>query len=156
VLHRALMQAPDRDRVLAALGLLPPPEDAASWRPAEVDGAYGEVSRLEMHSVRPLRRVGPDGQILSAVVIEITQRWRPSVPPGAPEPEVVRGGCTIIWDRSDRVVRYTVFKRVGQRRRVEAQQAQRLALTESGSTYGNYRRPERRRQEPFALMHSDE
>ena len=73
---------PDRDRVLAALGLLPPPEDAASWRPAEVDGAYGEVSRLEMHSVRPLRRVGPDGQILSAVVIEITQRWRPSVPPG--------------------------------------------------------------------------
>ena len=155
-LHDALMRAPQRDVLLAALGLLPPPEGGAEWRPAEVDAVYGEVSRLEIHSVRPLRRVGPDGQVVSAVVIEITQRWRPSVPPSAPAPEVVRGGCTIIWDRTDRVVRYTVSKRVGHAGRSAAQQALRMALTESGSTYGNYRRPDRRRQEPFALMHSDE
>lgn len=153
-LQVALMRALNRDRLLRALGLLPPPEAGDAWRAAEVDGAIGQVSPLEVHSVRPLRRVGPDGQVLSAVVIEITQAWKPAVPPGAPEPEAVRGGCTIIWDRTERAVRYVVYKRVGHRGRTEAQQALRLAVTESGSTRGNYDTLARTRREPFALLHA--
>jgi subtilisin family serine protease len=146
-LQVALTNAKNRDALLDALGLLPPSEGGSKIL---VDGLWGSASRLEVHSVRPLRRIGPDGQVRAGVVIEITQRWFPE---GSTEP--IRGGCTIIWNRATETVEYVITRRVGHRRRTEQLEQHQTALTESGSSYANYRRIDRRPQEPFALLHTD-
>ena len=56
----------------------------------EVNGERGRLSKFEVHSVRPTRRIGPDGQQQSDVVVEITQSWKPD---GFDGPKY-RGGCT--------------------------------------------------------------
>ena len=58
--------------------------------------------------MRPVRRVGPDGNIRSDLVVEITQTFRPTAMPGAR----FRGGCTLIIDLATAEVRYMVRKKV--------------------------------------------
>lgn len=143
-LHKVLMDAPDRSDLLDGLGLREPGQDVT------IDAVNGRVSAIEVHSVRPARRVGPNGQVVSSVVIEITQGW---VPEGTDD--VIRGGCTIIWDRTERRVRYLIRKRVVHPARIAAQQGFRLAAAGGGSAYGNYFDGRRQGREPFAIMHSD-
>jgi hypothetical protein len=115
-------------------------------RAATIDNVRGEISKLEVHSVRPLRRIGPDGQILDNVVIEITQSFRPRDDGG-----LYRGGCTIICDRESGEVRYVIRKRVGHRGRREEE----LAFRETKAMragYGLYF-DERAFGEPFAIAH---
>ncbi len=149
-LHDVLMNAPNADKMLRALGLrLPDRKQPPGWQDATIDGQPGQISGIEVHSVRPARRIGPDGQVVSTVVIEITQRWKP-----AGGTEFFRGGCTIIWDRSDRTVHYTILKRVGHAARTAAQQGFCLSAGEGGSARGNYFLPTQNVSEPFAIMHS--
>jgi hypothetical protein len=65
---------------------------------------------VEVHSVRPVRRVGPDGQLMIDLVIELTQQRK--VDP--PDPElgsfVFRGGCTMLVDLETRQPRYVIRK----------------------------------------------
>ena len=58
----------------AALGLL----RIQAPQPFTIGGHDGELRKIEVHSVRPVRRVGPDGNIRSDLVVEITQSFRPA------------------------------------------------------------------------------
>ena len=62
------------DEELSALGLLRIDQP----QPYRIGTYDGELRRIEVHSVRPVRRVSPDGNILSDLVVEITQSFRPA------------------------------------------------------------------------------
>ena len=121
----------------------------------------------EVHSVRPARRVGPDGQMLADMVVEITQ-WRRgyfdanvqqqvdsgTLSPAPPADFPFRGGCTLLIDLDKGVVRYCIAKNIGSQERLERQRAY---LGGQGDTslratyFGNLLRQEAK--EPFALIH---
>jgi len=100
------------------------------------------VPTLEVHSVRPARRIGPQGQAVSDLVIEMTQRRRgyysaqiqADVDSGKldpPEPDFIfRGGCTLLVDPDTAQVRYCVYKNIMSEDRLKRT---REFLTESDS-----------------------
>jgi hypothetical protein len=71
---------------------------------------------FEVHSVRPADRVGPDGQTMMDLIIEITQR-RPTEKGELP----FRGGCTLVMDLGTAEVRYCIRKDIGSRGRAARQ-----------------------------------
>lgn len=142
----------------------------------------GGVPALEVHSVRPARRIGPDGQTRTEIVVELTQRRRSYYDPEdqhkadagdeglLSRPDFIfRGGCTLLVDPASGTVRYCVFKRITSPTRLERQ---RRFLTGGpdpslrSSYYGDPRRAyyqqltsygrdqdEAIGMEPFALLH---
>jgi hypothetical protein len=82
------------------------------------------IPTLEIHSVRPARRIGPDEQTVTDLVVEITQRRRGYFNPEIqarvdrgeitpPEPDFIfRGGCTLLIDPLTPKVRYCIYKRL--------------------------------------------
>lgn len=72
---------------------------------ATIAGVDGEVRQIEVHSVRPVQRVGPQGTH-SQLVVELTQSFRPEGNPNAR----LRGGCTLVIDLEENKVRYIVRK----------------------------------------------
>lgn len=104
---------------------------------------------LEVHSVRPARRVGPDGERFTDYVVVVTQRRRgyfdrelqAAVDAGEkepPEPDFwFRGGCTLLVDFGGAEVRYVITKDICSDARLERQ---RRFLVEgvSGSTALTY------------------
>ena len=83
------------------------------------------VPTLEFHSLRPARRIGPDGQTVEEFVVEITQRRRgylnPEIqksvdsgekdPPPAPD-FIFRGGCTLLVDINTAKVRFCIYQNI--------------------------------------------
>ena len=79
---------------------------------------------LEINSVRPSRRIGPEGHTIVELIMEITQSRRgyfdedlqDKVDMGLIEPPqpdfIMRGGCTLLVDPSDAAVRYCIYKDV--------------------------------------------
>jgi hypothetical protein len=106
----------------------------------------GTLSPFEVHSVRPVRRVGPDGQQRLDLVVEITQSWMPE---GGYK---YRGGSTLIIDLEQTRIRYVVRKRVGHPQRISSQQGFRMALADT-SIRSNYYDDIARGREPFAMLH---
>jgi hypothetical protein len=115
--------------------------------PMTIGGVSGELRPIEVHSVRPARRVGPDGQLLSDVVVEITQTFRPSDPTQA----VFRGGCTLLVDLRSKEVRYLVRKRVDHAGRLAGQQA--FAAASVDMLRASYFSRSDEGVEPFAMLH---
>ncbi|MBV9581436.1 MAG: S8 family serine peptidase [Chloroflexi bacterium] len=113
----------------------------------QIGNVAGTLHPIEVHSVRPCRRVGPDGQLQSDVVIEITQSFHPDTGPGG----VFRGGCTLLVDLRQKQVRYTVLKRVDQQVRFEKQQA--FAQLRLDPLHASYFTRSDDDAEPFALLH---
>jgi len=114
-----------------------------------IDGVRGSLHAPEVHSIRPARRIGPDGQMISDIVIEITQSWYPSDTNSfAP---ILRGGVTLLADLETGRIRYTVRKRVAAPSRYSAQRVFSAALTQS-SLRGNYG-ASFHGDEPLALAH---
>jgi hypothetical protein len=86
--------------------------------------AADDYPALEVHSVRPANRVGPDGQTVNELVVEITQRrkgylseedQREADNHGDKDvmPDFVfRGGCTFIIDTRTANVKYCIYKRI--------------------------------------------
>jgi hypothetical protein len=111
----------------------------------------GERLPLEVHSVRPARRVGPDGQVLTELVIEITQRRRER--DARDRPFWFRGGCTLLFDPATGRTRYIVFKRMASRSRLERERRFRSGdrTPSLRSTY--FRDGHDAVREPFALLH---
>jgi hypothetical protein len=102
---------------------------------------------IEVHSVRPARRVAPDGRARADLVIEITQGLRLEPPHSGR----FRGGCTLLVDLEEGEVRYLVRKRVDSAVRVEAQMDFRQSLRdELRDTYFAGSLP---MAEPFAMLH---
>jgi hypothetical protein len=131
------------DDEIEALGLV----RLAAPRPWTVDGKPGELRKIEVHSVRPARRVDPEGNLRSALVVEITQTFRPQAMPTVR----FRGGCTLVIDLATARVRYMVRKKVANAERFSAQL--KFGADASDSLHGNYFDEGALVREPFALMH---
>jgi hypothetical protein len=91
------------------------------------------VPTLEVHSVRPARRIGPDGQTVTDLVVEMTQRRRGYYEQDTQEkvdsgkikldevkPDFIfRGGCTLLVDPDTAEVRYCIYKRIRSKNRLD-------------------------------------
>ena len=106
----------------------------------------GKLSPFEVHSVRPVRRVGPDGQQRLDLVVELTQSW------SRPNGDKYRGGSTVIVDLEQRRLKYVVRKRVGHPQRIVNQQGFRMSMADM-SIRSNYYDDIARGREPFAMLH---
>jgi hypothetical protein len=84
--------------------------------PADAGAAIGPPC---VESIRALRRVGPDAQVVFDVVAEVTQRRRVNLPSGKGAFHFV-GGATVIAG-PDGVVRYVVSKRITNEMRLNEQ-----------------------------------
>lgn len=84
----------------------------------------GNIPKLVVQSVRPARRIGPDGQTVTDLVIEVTQSrlgyYEPEIQEEVEKGEresvdpdfILRGGCTLLVDIETAEVKYCVYKRV--------------------------------------------
>jgi hypothetical protein len=118
-------------------------------------GLVGELEPVWVHSVRPARRVGPDGQSQSDIVVNITQTFYPEGGDAIP----YRGGCTLLIDKEKAIsrgegareaMRYFVRKRIASADRLEQRRSLRAMLEDE---YPNpYIRP-LDSGEPFAFVH---
>jgi hypothetical protein len=98
------------------------------------EGIYRDsegIPTLEVHSVRPSRRIGPDGQTVTELVVEMTQRRRgyldkkiqKEVDEGKRENEppdfIFRSGCTLLIDLESGSVKYVISKGLLDEKRLE-------------------------------------
>lgn len=156
--------------VLEGLGLTLAPN-----APASIFRKDGKPT-LEVHSVRPAYRVGPNGRTIADLVVEVTQRRRGYYNArtqeqvdrgeiGPPQPDFIfRGGATMLLNLETRQVRYAIIKRVNSERRLEAMRrflTRNLNPSLRMTYYGDSRRTyfqamnQELLLEPFALLHSD-
>jgi hypothetical protein len=122
--------------------------------------------KFEVHSLRPARRIGPDGQQVVELIAEITQRqpvffrngevvaeraWASGR--GADADMWFRGGCTLIIDPRAARARYVVVKRIANevRLREQAKYAARAGGSLRATYFGAPRRLEE--SEAFAMLH---
>jgi hypothetical protein len=143
------------------LGLALGPDAPSSIERSATDG----LPKVEVHSVRPARRVGPDGQHFAELVVEITQsrngfpsadaqeaaEARPADQQPTPSFKL-RGGCTLLVDLATGRVRYAIRKDIRSEGRMQRQRDFLFGNTDTtlGATYfGAFAR----RAEPFALLH---
>ncbi|MFY9821279.1 MAG: hypothetical protein WAM82_07845 [Thermoanaerobaculia bacterium] len=125
------------------------------------------VPKVEVHSVRPARRQGPDGQALTDLVIEVTQRRRgyidsvlqEQVDKGLKNPPPredfwFRGGCTLLADLEHREVRYLIGKDIESPGRLAAHRTF-YQEPSDGSLRATYFGDPRRQApaEPYAMLH---
>jgi hypothetical protein len=105
-----------------------------SYKQPIMEGLDLEQFDYEVTSIRPVRRVGPEGEYLMDAVVEITQK-RPGfldkslneaplvLPPGEEPDFWFRGGCTLIIDVETGRLRYCIYKRITSESRYERQRA---------------------------------
>jgi hypothetical protein len=131
---------------------------------------------LEVHSVRPAYRVGPDGRTIDDMVIEITQRRRGyydvqiqqqvdkrEIDPPPPD-FIFRGGTTLLLNLESGEVRYAIRKRINSVQRLDAMRrylTRDLHPSLRVTYFGDYRRSYFQSMhqdspvESFALLHRD-
>jgi hypothetical protein len=124
------------------------------------------LPEFEVQKVQPARRVGPDGQLVQNLIVELTQERAgfrdPArqaqadggrLPSGAVPDFTFRGGCTIIFDLETALPRYFIVKRILSEPRLQRQRdfVNGPSIAPLRATYfgaaGN--------AEPFALLHRD-
>jgi hypothetical protein len=100
----------------------------STFKDRRVPGVDIMSHKFEIHSIRPIRRVGPKGQLLADLLVEITQS-RPGKFDGDNFPEwnyewdkeeadfIFRGGCTLIIDMKTTKIRYVIPKEIDDRER---------------------------------------
>jgi quinol monooxygenase YgiN len=71
--------------------------------------------KFEVHSVRPVRRHGPDGEEVHNIVLSITQHR--TVPRNGINYNML-GGCTLLLDLETQSLRYAICKSIGDPQRV--------------------------------------
>jgi len=141
----------------------------------DIKRGTGNKPVFEVHSLRPARRVGPDGETLNQVIVSITQQREVPVDKDAqkvarkaksrgragkarPEDQVetftFRGGCTLILDLNSLSLRYAIKKPIGDDLRLQRQREFRTGDS-SISLRATYFGPldKSNYDEPFALMH---
>jgi subtilisin family serine protease len=112
---------------------------------------------FEVRSIRPARRIAPDGSFRVEVVANILQRRRVPVDPADPDGPSMwfRGGATLILDprKEEAEVRYAIVKSSASETRLARQRATaaRMAMSALRSLYFGSRD-----EEPFALLHANQ
>ena len=152
--HRWLVDEARKDKdgtnkTIVALGLIDP--GSANDAAVTIGGIEGRVHRIEVHSVRPARRVGPDGNVRKDLIVEITQKFVPN--DGGQD---FYGGCTLVIDMYQKKVRYMVRKKLDSPGRLQDSLSflKSLAAEEdAGSLRSNYGGDAGNAREPFALLH---
>ncbi len=87
--------------------------------------------RFQVFSVRPASRTGPDGQLITEIVVEIIQSRKGYLDPVEQdkadngslnkEPDfILRGGCTLLLDPSTGFARYCIYKKMESENRLVA------------------------------------
>lgn len=157
---------PPHPEAVRALGLTIGPDVPASFFTSKTFAGY---PTLEIHAVRPTRRIGPGGEVRTDLVIIAAQRRRAyfdavtqtAVDQGQQQPPeadfIFRGGCTLLVDLDSGAVRYAIRKNVLDENRLRQQRAYLLHqwLPASRGTYFS-RRGELNEEgltEPFAMLH---
>ncbi len=112
------------------------------------------AGELKVDAMRPARRIGPDGQSIVELVIEITQRV-PAVPSQNGE-LWFRGGCTLLIEPDTARVRYAIVKNIRNTGRYHRQldQLAKTGRSLRAAYFGLARRPED--SEAFALLHQEQ
>ena len=124
------------------------------------------IPKFEVHSVRPCRRVSPDGGVRRDLVIEIVQKRKAyfddavqqGVDSGAIDPKTIkpdfdfRGGCTLIVDARSGQIRYLISKRIDSVTRLQAERD--FRGIGSHALAANYFTGSGK-ESPFRLMHSE-
>lgn len=87
--------------------------------------------KFEIHSLRPVRRIGPGNQLLVDLLVEITQKRPGYLDQDSPDwvddadPENVdfwfRGGCTLLIDMKTSKIRYCIYKNMEEQERYQRQ-----------------------------------
>ena len=107
-----------------------------------------EKQSFEVHSLRIAERIGPDGEKLPQMIIEITQRVDKNTE------DEFEGGCTLIVDLQRLEVRYCIFKDVDSRERRERQRSFQASF--AGATLRSIYFPTPTGEapdEPFRMLH---
>ena len=113
------------------------------------DTARG-IGEPRIDSIRTLRRVGPDDQVVFDLVAEITQQRSVELSRGGPRFPFTGGATVIIGPEGN--VRHTIYKRAMNAGRLEQQ---REFMTGRGRTYWKRRGAMLMAAEaPFALLHA--
>jgi len=134
--------------------------------PAGVDRDPEGRPRFEVHAVYPARRVGPDGQLIMNLVVELTQERKGFLDPnrqdrvdrglgGAATGDFVfRGGSTLVFDLETAEPRYIIRKNILSGARLRRHR-EHLANMVGRSLWATYFGPSNG-GEPFALTHRDD
>jgi hypothetical protein len=149
-MKRAFAADPDLCRDFGLIKGLPSYDDDGNEKTAEP----GAVTAFEVFSVRPARRIAPDGTFRTEVIVTIAQRQKILMVPGDPSAGWFwfRGGATLIIDprKESEEVRYCIIKNCGSTTRQERQRS---------TVAGNFVSPLRALYfgdgsgEPFAMLH---
>jgi hypothetical protein len=112
---------------------------------------------FEIHSLRPAQRVGPDGDLLSQLIVSITQSRRLPLDENEKlngQEFLYRGGCTLILDLDSLNLRYRIQKSIADDQRLARQRRYRREGL-GGSLRATYFADliNSGFNEPFALMH---
>ena len=116
--------------------------------PKEIPTSANGAPKIQIQSVRPARLIGRRGEQLTYLVVEAVQRFIITDPDSA-EKNTHRGGCTLLIDMQNLRVRYAIRKRVGNPRRIQAEQSFFRMTPEGSQSYFDPRRD----REPFAMLH---
>ena len=134
--------------------------------PRSILRARDGLPLFEIHAVRPSRRVGPDGQLLMSLIVEIMQKRYVFVDPDLQERAdsgelsdselkssdfVFRGGCTLIYDLETAQLRYSIRKNIISQERLDAQRA----FFEAPDQFGHLAAQlgHEKCKEPFRFLH---
>jgi hypothetical protein len=144
------------------------PYTVLNWSPEGNSKTPRMRPNVEVHSVRATRRIGPDGQDVRQLVIEVAQRRRGFFDPDqqdaedaedrtgkripAPPDFIFRGGATLIFDMFSKKLRYAIRKRITDNKRLKEQRE--YLLDRAGGNLGMaYSGIDNFAREPFAMMH---
>lgn len=114
------------------------------------------VPKFQIHSLRPARRVGPDGNTLNQLIISIIQSRDIMVNAENGSKEfsfIFRGGSTLILDLDTMRLRYAIKKDIADEVRLRRHIQYRRGLMTDGSLRATYFRHLRDAEEPFAMLH---
>ena len=113
------------------------------------------LPKFQIHSLRPARRVGPDGDSLNQLIISIIQTR--VVPVDSPIDGIskmkFRGGATLILNLDTMQLQYAIRKSIGDKGRLERYKDYYRGLTMDGSPRATYFKRVASAEEPFALLH---
>jgi hypothetical protein len=111
------------------------------------------ASRPTVTAMRPARRVGPDGQTLTDVIVEIGQQRQERLSRRDARSFTFRGGCTLVVDLRNGEVRYCIRKDFLSQGRL-AREREFRAGGSSSSRLAVYFESLRDEEEPFAFLHA--